>query len=104
MSEREQIDGFNGGLVEGWSFGGSLTHKFKESTSSTTEVILPKSIKLVLFSSRTRSFRIKLEFHDGFIEIPLSMDRLEGWEKEIHRLTALECEEEEKDENVDINN
>jgi hypothetical protein len=109
MSEGEQIDGFNGGLVEGWKFGGSLTPKFKESTS-TTEVTLPNSIKLTMFSSRTRSFRVKLEFHDGFIEIPLSMERLEDWEKEIRRKTA-ECEKEEeeelereKEENVDTNN
>lgn len=98
MSEEEEINGFNGGLVEGWTFGGcSLTHKFKECTSTTTEVILPNSIELKMFSSRTRSFCIQLKFHDGFIKIPLSMDRLESWEKEIAiKIAKFEKEEEEE--------
>ena len=71
------VNCFNGGVIE--KFNGS-SKVFKESTS-VTYIVVPTRIKLTLFSMSTRIFHVKLEYSNGFIEIPISMERLEEWEK-----------------------
>ena len=81
--ENKNLNGLDGGFVEEIRLGGIDNDMFKKSTI-TTDIVLPTSIKLTIFSMRTRIFHVRLGYlNGGFIEIPISMERLEEWEKEI---------------------
>jgi len=96
--ENKNLNGLDGGFVAEIRVGGIDNDMFKKSTIS-TDIVLPTSIKLNLFSIRTRIFRVKLEYlNGGFIEIPISMERLEEWEKVIR----IQFENENENENEKV--
>ena len=100
--ENKKLNGLNGGFIKEIGFGGA-DDMFKKSTIS-TDITMPSSIKLELFSTRTRIFKVRLEYlNGGFITIPISMERLEEWEKEIRTQIDTEDVVEDVVEDVNIN-
>ena len=98
--EKKNLNGFDGGIIEISSVGiggGGSTDTFKPSGYN-TDIVLPTSIKLKFFNRRTRNFFVRLQFCNGFIDIPLDMKRLEDWEEEIRRQFSEEEEEKEKED------
>jgi hypothetical protein len=96
--ENKKLNGLDGGFLQEICLGGADNDMFKSNIS--TDITLPSSIKLKLFSMHTRIFRVRLEYlNGGFIDIPISMERLEEWEKEIR----IQIDTEDVVEDVIIN-
>jgi hypothetical protein len=98
QDESNKINGYYGGRIDNIMSGDHFTSAYFDDMKKGIRREVPlEEVILTKYDTLSGKFHIRLNFSTQYIEIPISLSRINEWKNEIDKLNKLYMEEEKED-------